>query len=183
MDIFRRIQRYLLDFEIKKELIRSDRDKKFSSFEKSRTIGIIYKVGEEKDQIEFSAFVSKIQLKKKEVKALGIIKYKDIPHYCYPKLSYDYVTTRNINLIKKPTGDKVTDFINKDFDILINFDTTDDPTLNYIAAFSKAKCKVGVFSETYKDIYDMMINIETDCSFNELSEHYLKYLNMFSQEN
>jgi hypothetical protein len=181
MSFFSKIQHYLITSELKKELLRSSREKKFISFDRSRSIGILYKVGEEKDQIEFSAFVSKLQNEKKEVKALGIIKYKDIPHYCYPKLSYDYVTTRNLNWIKKPTGEKVTDFINKEFDILINFDTTNNLSLEYIAGLSHAKCKVGIFDERHKAIYDLMINTEADCPFQELAEHYLTYINMFSQ--
>jgi len=182
MSFFRNIQEYLLASELKKELARSARDKKFISFEKSRNIGIIYKVGEEKDQIEFSEFVSRLQNDKKEVKALGIIKYKDIPHYCYPKLSYDYVTRRNINWMRKPTGEKVTDFIQKEFDLLINFDTTHDIALNYIAGFSHAKCKVGLFHENNEAIYDLMIDTDINCPFKELAEHYLTYINMFSQK-
>jgi hypothetical protein len=182
MSFFGNIQEYLLASDLKKELARSVRDKKFISFEKSRSIGILYKVGEEKDQIEFSAFVTRLKEEKKEIKALGLIKYKDIPHYCYPKLSYDYVTTRNINWMKKPTGEKVSDFIAKDFDILINFDTTLNPSLNYIAGLSHAKCKVGLFHESNKAIYDLMINTNPDCPFQELAEHFLTYINMFSQQ-
>ncbi len=181
MSFIQNIQKYLLASELKKELSRLARDKKFVSFEKSRSIGILYKVGEEKDQIEFSAFVNRLKEEKKEIKALGILKYKDIPHYCYPKLSYDYITTRNINWKKKPTGEKVNDFINKEFDILINFDTTLDLSLNYIAGLSKAKCKVGLFDENNKAIYDLMINTDANCPFQELAEHYLTYINMFSQ--
>jgi hypothetical protein len=182
MGFLRNIQEYLLAAELKKVLARSARDKKFISYEKSRNIGILYKVGEEKDQIEFSGFVSRLQNEKKEIKALGIIKYRDIPHYCYPKLSYDYVTRRNINWMRKPTGEKVSDFILKEFDILINFDTTNDIALNYIAGLSHARCKVGLFHENNQAIYDLMINTDINCHFNELAEHYLTYLAMFSQE-
>jgi hypothetical protein len=182
MSFFRNIQEYLLAADLKKELARSTRNKKFLSFENSRSIGLIYKVGEEKDQIEFSAFVNRLQNEKKEIKALGILKYKDIPHYCYPKLSYDYVTTRNINWMRKPTGEKVYDFIHKEFDILINFDTTMDLSLNYIAGLSNAHCKVGVFHENNEAIYDLMINTDINCPFKELAEHYLTYINMFSQK-
>ena len=182
MSFFRHIQDLILASHLKKELARTHRDKKFTSFEKSRSIGILYIVGEEKDQIEFSNFVNELKTEIKEIKALGIIKYKDIPHYCYPKLSYDYVTTRNINWIKKPTGEKVHDFIHKEFDILINFDTTLNPSLNYIAAASHAKCKVGLFHENNKAIYDLMIDVHAGCSFRELGQHYINYINMFSQK-
>ena len=182
MSFFHNITDMLLASQLKKEMSRSVREKKFISLEKTRSIGLLYKVGEEKDQIEFSTFVSKLQADKKEVKALGLINYKDIPHYCYPKLAYDYLTKRNINLMKKPTGEKVTDFINASFDILINFDTTNDISLNYIAGLSKAKCKVGLFHEKNQAIYDMMIKTETDYSFKQLADHYLTYINMFSQK-
>ena len=182
MSFFRHIQDLILASQLKKEMARTHRDKKFNSFVNSRSIGILYMVGEEKDQIEFTAFVTKLKEEKKEIKALGLLKYKDIPHYCYPKISYDYITTRNINWMKKPTGEKVHDFINKEFDILINFDTTRNASLNYIAGLSHAKCKVGLFHEINKPIYDLMIDVQAGCPFQELGQHYINYINMFSQK-
>lgn len=180
MGLVQKFQLYLLLSELKKELNHSNRIKKFNGLDSAKTIGIIYQVGEEKDQIEFTGFVGRLQSDKKEVKALGIVPYKNIPHYCYPKLAYDYITTKNLNWFKKPTGDKVKDFIDKEFDILINFDTTNNPTLTYIAGMSKAFCKAGMYKKNNEKIYDLMLENIESLNFIELSDYFMKYINMFS---
>lgn len=173
------IKKYLLKSDLNKSIDRTKKHVAAKPYELCKTIGLIYIVGEEKDQIEFTNFVSSLQSEGKEIRALGIINYKNIPHYCYPKLSYDYLTLKDINWIKKPTGAKYKDFIKKDFDLLINFDQTNNSTLNYIAAVASAGCKTGIFNEENQNIYDLMIEGKSPVAFKELSDHYFHYIKMF----
>lgn len=68
-------------------------------------------------------------------------------------------------------------FINKDYDVLINFYSDDKLGLNYVAAASKAKFKVG-FVEVDNRINDLIIgaaNNNTNLFISELKK-YLKIL-------
>jgi len=180
--MFESIRRYFWNAEIKKRLPRVARAKKIIHPSQARTIGIIYNVGEEKDYIQVTNFVGKLQGEKKEVRTLGWVNYKDTPHYCYPRLMFDYITKRNINWFYKPSGEKISDFINKDFDILFNIDITDNPSLTYATALSQAKLKVGIFSEKNKEYFDLMISMEKVPAIPELIDQMMANLAMFADK-
>lgn len=181
--MFERIRNYFWNAEIQKRLPRLNRSKKITHPADAKSIGIIYNVGEEKDYITITGFVSQLQNDKKEVRTLGWINLKEPPHYCYPRLMFDYITKRNINWYKKPSGEKITDFINKEFDILLNIDTTDNLSLLYATALSRAKLKVGVYSEKKKDYLDLMISLDTTLGISELFEEMMANIAMFAQKN
>ncbi len=68
-------------------------------------------------------------------------------------------------------------FINKDYDVLINFYSDDRLELNYVAAASQAKFKVG-FAEVDNRINDLIIGAASDNTNLFISElkKYLKIL-------
>ncbi|HOY33028.1 MAG TPA: hypothetical protein PKW80_14205 [Bacteroidales bacterium] len=176
------IRKYFWNAEIQKKLPKVIRSKQIIHPSAAKSIGILYKVGEEKDYLIVTDFFSRLQNEKKEVRTLGWINLKDPPHYCYPRLMYDYITKRNINWFGKPSGEKINDFINKDFDILLNIDTSDNPSLTYAAALSKARLKVGKYSEKNKDYYDLMISLDKPPEVTELIEQMMTNIAMFANK-
>ena len=180
--MFESIRKYFWNTEIQKKLSKLDRSKKIIHPSKAKSIGIIYEVGEEKDYLIVTNFVSRLQSEKKEVRTLGWINFKNPPHYCYPRLMFDYITKRNINWYYKPSGEKIMDFINKDFDILLNIDTTQNPSLTYAAALSKAKLKVGLFTEKNREFCDLMISLDKIPEVPLLIEQMMTNIAMFAEE-
>lgn len=180
--MFESIRNYFWNAEIKKKLQKSDRSIKIVHPSDAKSIGIIYNVGEEKDYLIITAFAGRLQNDKKEVRTLGWINLKDPPHYCYPRLMFDYITRRNINWFHKPSGEKISDFINKEFDILLNIDTTDNPSLTYATALSKAKFKVGIYSEKNKDYFDLMIDLDKTPEVPILIEQMMSNIAMFAEK-
>jgi hypothetical protein len=180
--MFEFIRNYFWNAEIKNKLPKLVRSKKIIHPANAKSIGIIYKVGEEKDYLIVTGFVGRLQNDKKEVRTLGWINLNAPPHYCYPRLMFDYITERNINWFYKPYGEKINDFINREFDILLNIDTTDNPSLTYAAALSKAKLKVGIYSEKNKDYYDLMISLDTPIEVPELIEQMMSNIAMFAEK-
>ncbi len=63
-----------------------------------------------------------------------------------------------------PKAPVVIDFIQKDFDLLINFNDENIPELNAIIDLSNAKFKIGVM-EGHSDLYDLVINPGQDKSW------------------
>ena len=99
-----------------------------------------------------------------------------MPHYCIPKLSYDYYSSKDINWFEKPSNKFIDDFINKEFDILIDFNLNNNLSSTYIVGVSKAKFKLGVFDENKTDIYDFMIKLEDSTNLNEFIKQLIHYL-------
>ena len=119
---------------------------------------------------------------KKEVRTLGFIDLQDLPHYCYPRLSFDYISKPTMNWYKKPHGDKIKDFMNKDFDILLNLDTTQNSSLTYIYALSKAKFKIGIETSINKEFSDLMISTKSTVDLPNLFEYMMNYIKMFTEK-
>ncbi|HNW89535.1 MAG TPA: hypothetical protein PKN48_07710 [Bacteroidales bacterium] len=176
------IRKYFWNAEIKNKFPKLIRSKKIIHPSDAKSIGIIYNVGEEKDYLVITRFAGQLQNDKKEVRTLGWINLKDPPHYCYPRLMFDYITKRNINWFYKPSGEKINDFIEKDFDILLNTDTTNNPSLTYVTALSKAKLKVGLFSEKNKEFFDLMISIEKIPEIQVLIDQMMLNIAMFAEK-
>ncbi len=180
--MFESVRKYFWNAEIQKRLPKLAREKKMIHPANAKSIGILYNVGEEKDYLIVTDFVGRLQNEKKEVRILGWTNLKDPPHYCYPRLMFDYITKRNINWFYKPSGEKISDFINKDFDILLNIDTTGNPSLTYAAALSAARLKVGIYSESNQPYYDLMISLEETPDIPELIEQMMTNIAMFADK-
>ncbi|MEI6123877.1 MAG: hypothetical protein WCQ95_09615 [Bacteroidota bacterium] len=176
------IRNFFWKSDIKKETAKLKRAKSFISLEQAKTIGILYNVGDEKDYITVTNLFVELQQQKKEVRTLGLIPYKDHPHYCYPRLLYDYITLKNINWYKKPFGEKIRDFMHKDFDILFNLDTTQNPALTYVYALSHAKFKVAIENTANKEFADLMIATKDTVSTTDLYAYMLNYVKMFTEK-
>ncbi len=146
----------------------------------ARRIGIIYPLNDVPDYDRVSEFVSQLQRDHKEVKALGFVKNKSLVSRFLPKLSYDFFSRRDVNWFYKPIHTQVKDFIEKEFDILIDLSMSDNFPLKYIAGLSNALCRVGRFSEENADYYDLMIDanpaMTTDDFLGQI-RHYLTVIN------
>jgi hypothetical protein len=118
----------------------------------------LYTVPEETDYVRFTENISTLQGEKKEVKTLGLHLSKEVPHYCYPRLAFDYFSRKDLNWFGKPGGSKVTDFINTEFDLLINLDLSCAPVFDYIVGVSKARLKCGLYKTETAALYDFMIS-------------------------
>jgi len=172
-------------FLLKKELDRIRRNRKPERFSKIKTIGILYLVPEEKEFPFISDFVKFLQDNCKVVKALGYTNSDYIPHYCFPKLTYDYFTKKNINWYGKPSHKFVDDFIKTDYDLMIDLNTRNIFTINYIGYLCQAKFKVGMMNDNNVKHYDLMMNVPENIALPDYIpqiKHYLTNLNITSNE-
>ncbi len=76
----------------------------------------------------------------------------------YSKLEYDFFSTKELNWVGKPSSMVIQNFMNEEYDLLIDLNINDLFPLKYISALSKASFKVGKYNEKELDIYDMMID-------------------------
>jgi hypothetical protein len=97
----------------------------------------------------------------KEIMVLGFVDSKQmVDHYLYRK-GFEFFTLNELNWYKKPEGEAITEFINKNFDILFYLNLDEIYPLRYILALSKAKFKVGKYIED-DEYLDFMIDIEKE---------------------
>ena len=150
-----KIGRYILN----KNLSKLKRKRIVHNLESAKTIGLLYDATDEQEYAVICELVKNFQNENKIVKALGYLNYNIIPHYCIPKLSFDYFIMKDIGFFYIPNNTFVDDFIKNDFDILIDLSIMDFFPFQYISGMSKAKFKVGRDGENHSKYYDFMLNI------------------------
>jgi len=122
-------------------------------YQKAKKIGVLVNAAEAKNIEIVKKFVETQSKNKRNVKVLAYFNDKEE----HPNFPYSYFGKKDVNLISKPSGQTVDQFINQPFDILFNLCQEENLMLNYIAALSKAHMRVGPFQENV-DHYDLIID-------------------------
>jgi len=179
--MFRKIRSLIGLYYFRKELEKTSRNRKLTNLRDAKKIGILYNLDDVPDYDVVAEFVTKLQHDRKEVKALGYVKNKNLVSRFLPKLSYDFFSVKDMNWFYKPGKKKViVDFIQKDFDLLIDLDMNHSLPLKYISGLSMSMCRVGRYSEDSASCYDLMIDVNPSTPVTEfirLITHYLTIIN------
>ncbi|MBP7168154.1 MAG: hypothetical protein KBB64_10845 [Bacteroidia bacterium] len=169
-----KIARYLF----LKEYGQHESQKKLITFNDAKSIGILYDSTNEKDFELIRKYVKDIRENHhKEVLALGYYDQKELPAMRFAKLGLDFFTRKDLNWYYKPIAPVVKNFVQKDFDILIDLHTGNSITFRYIVASSKARFKIGKYDRFSTPFYDFMISIQENTGqqqFIDQINHYLK---------
>ncbi|NVN95233.1 MAG: hypothetical protein HXX18_08120 [Bacteroidetes bacterium] len=185
MNIFYKIKEFAGNHYLNKHLPKNHRFRKIVNLDNAKTLGIIYELKDELTYNHINRFIKFLQDKQINVKAIGYFDGNIRPIYAIEKLSLDYYDRKDLNWYAKPKGNYVADFIQTDFDILIDLSLNNIFQTKYIAAMSKAKFKVGKDGENNKVIFDLMIDINPNTTLDEfitLIIHYLSIINKKDNE-
>ena len=178
MQFVEKIKQKVGDIFFKKELKSNHRQREVHNLHTAQSIGILYDATEREDMLKVSEFVNTLFQTKKDVKALGFVNLKDLTHHHMPMLQFDFFFLKDLNWYYKPQNYIIKNFVEKDYDILINLcDSTCIP-IKYLAGISQAKFKVGKYEEDI-DLYDMMIDVKenTLLALIKAIHHYLTVIN------
>jgi len=155
------------------------RERGIYNFDTAKTCGIIFNASSQETYDKAKQFIDFLKTKEINVVAIGFVDSKEVKDFYRETIHFKFFSRKNINWYGKPKNENVDDFINKKFDLLIDLSLANDFPLEYIAAMSMAKFKVGRFTSEQGD-YDFMIDINKNKTHDFLIEqirHYLENLN------
>jgi len=180
-DMFKSIIKKVFYKRLKKEFLIAEKKRvnKLVSFNDLKSFLIIFDAEQEEVCQAVFSIIKELKDKGNNVHSVGYLPYKVIPHYCFPKLTYDYVYSKNTNLLKIPTGLFVKDVIDLHFDVLIDFTKESIEPVFYITALSKASLKISRTkneNEFTDKVYDITIAGD-ELSNKEFFFEVKKYLN------
>ena len=178
--MIQKIKRYFARYSYLQELAKVSRIRAVVNLDEAKKIAIIYTVYSEETYKKVEAFAQSLKQKDRYIHTLGFVPYKIAPLYIIPTLATDFFTSKDVNWFGKPVNAYVTDFLKRDFDILINLCLEENFTLQYISGLAKAKFKVGISGIRSVEYYDFIIDTKADVSLDDfISEvvHYLKIIN------
>lgn len=175
MSFLKKIRIYLGKRSLRNEITKTSRNKQPVNLSNAGSIGIIYLLSSEEEYNRVSLFTKSLQDQGKKVHVIGLYHYNRVPVFYIPKLSYDLLLPKDVDIFFKPSAPFVRQFINEEFDMLIDLSSPDNFTLNYIASLSKAHFKIGRKIDDRPLPYDLMIDTSEEISSQELINQIVHY--------
>lgn len=178
MGFISKIQQTAGKFFLKREISHSKRHRAVVDYSRAKNIGILFVLDEEKDYSVIREYVKHLQDHQKHVKAIGFIKNQGLHRNLLQVLSFDFINEKDLNWYGMPHTEKSKNFIAKEFDVCIDLSDHKTLPLLYLAAFSNAHYKVGIYDKQYLPVYDLMIETTAAMETRELIENIDKYLSV-----
>ena len=179
MNIIKNIRLTFGNWFLKKKLKSVKRKKSVHSFNSAQNAGIIFNVNHLDNFEAIDQFMKYLSGKNLQVFALVYIHGKKIPDELTAKQKINFFTKKDINFYYKPKSKLVNNFIEKEFDILIDLSNENHFPLTLVNNLSKASFKVGQDNLTGRD-YDLMFSLKKNQGIDfyiEQIKHYLSQIN------
>jgi len=162
------------------------RKKTMVPFSEMKSCLVIFDASDEQNCHIMFSIIKEMQDLGKVVRAVGYVPWKNNPHWCFPKISYDYINASGVAFSGAPKADFVNDLLDSRFDLLIDFLQKPVPPVCYISSLVYAGLKVArkrSEDEHFMRIFDVIIdnNELSDRAFFEELKRYL-YLLKSGQE-
>jgi hypothetical protein len=93
-----------------------------------------------------------------------------------------YLHKKNLNFLNLPKKEPLREFLEKEFDIVINLCISDNIYLHYMIAIANAKLKIGPYNPEFESCYDLMINTNEETEINSFVSTVDTYLKMINNK-
>lgn len=141
------------DSALEKEMRQRKADRGTMYLDNAMSVGILFDATLPENKEIALDFAEKLKRDGKKVKLLAFFDNK----IKSGDFTFPYFNQQQLDWLLRPQSPEATAFSEQPFDLLLNISASDTRPLDYIAARSKAKLRVGPFTEkTY--CYDLMID-------------------------
>ena len=153
------------------------------NFDEATKIGLLYDATDVRDSETVKNYIKNVRAKyKKDILAMGFVDKKSLDKSQYAQFGLDFFTLKDLNFQMIPVNPVVSNFINEEFDILINLNSEKCFPLRYISAMSKARFRVARYSNENNNsrvYFDMMVKLSGEPALKtviEEIEHFLRLI-------
>ena len=156
--MFDSIKKHFLHKHIEER--KPDKIRAVCSLQRAATVGMLCEITDEDSYKAIFRLFTQLQESGKIVHLIGYIDEKFVPFYCLQQLSADYFCQKQLTWCGEPNVVQVNDFMQRDFDILLDFSYRYHAPVEAILATAHSKFVIGSCPD-YKDIYDLYIQTES----------------------
>lgn len=146
----------------------------------AKRVGIVYRADSKESFELVKRYVKFLREYKIKVRTIGYFNENEIPKEVNPKLEFDYFCRKDLNFQLEPKCVVVDNFIEEQFDILIDVTVEEDKVLRNPVFFSNATFKIGAAGKKSSDDLDLMITLKEGEGIRQLMkgiDHYLHIIN------
>ncbi len=131
----------------------------------AQAIGILFNASTVSSRNTILKYAEELRKRGKRIKLLGY--FDDLTDS--ENFPFDFYNQKMVDWAYRPKGEAVASFIDQAFDLLMHIDAQTNTHTEYIAALSKAKLRVGPYTEhTY--CFDLMIDLSPQAGLRQFIE-------------
>lgn len=153
----------------------SNVERKMLNIKDAQKIGILFNATRAEDIVSVTSFAERLKHSGKQTSILGFRHTKK-----KEPTNPQFINNLDVNWFYIPESEKITEFHQKEFDILIGAFINECLPLQYIAATSNAKFRVGTFRDETAAHFELMINTNQNQSLDYLLEQIDHFLNLIN---
>ena len=180
MGVMDNIKRKLSDFSFQRKGS-PNREVKAINIKRAQTVGIVYRADNDETKELVERYVKFLREYKIRCKALGYYNRDDLPRYVTPKLEFDYFLKKDLNWKLETQASEVLNFVQSDFDILIDTTVEEDDVIRFVVKQSIASFKVGGKKQGVDDL-DFTINLQPEEGIRQLMKGIDNYLHLINKD-
>jgi len=181
MELFKNIRVKIGSIILKEKAARRKKRMVYQNFNLVKSIGIVWNAANTEEFQALTKFHLDMQKRNIDVQIIGYYSGKILPD-TYTAIRYlSCIRRHELSFLFIPESLETHDFINKEFDILIDINFDKVFTLRYITVLSKALFKVGLSEpENPSTPFDLMMEIKKPVSIENYLEQIVQYLEMIN---
>lgn len=175
------LKKRLYAYRLRKKIDNLNVERGSVNYQTARHIGILFETSEsEEADLVVNSFVDTLRKAGKRVEVLAYFNDKHKREF----YTFDFFNKRDLNLIGIPKGEQVEQFIQTPFDVLLCLHAEASPALEYIAATSQARFRVGAYQPQSLFCYELMVHSKSKSVRGLLHqmEHYLKLIHVNNEK-
>ena len=128
----------------------------------AKSVGILYEAHDKKSIEEIEVLIDFFfKENKKQVKSLGYVKGKKLENFHLPRLQYDFFLSKDLSWRPNSENYIIKNFLEKEFDILINVSNPLVNELAYLTKMSISNFKIGRYNKD-TPFFDFMIDLKDE---------------------
>jgi hypothetical protein len=167
--------KYIASYRIKK-IAAAPRVKQFIKIPEAKSIGLVFDATDKEVFEIVKKFIQQVKEYTKGIHAIGYIDEKITPNYSYIKTDIDLFNKKELKNMYQPQSPYIQTFIEDPKDLLIDANIWGKLPLQYIAAASRAKCKVGMHTSSNEKMHDVLLATSPEQGLDFFLQQSLKYL-------
>ncbi len=153
------------------------RTRAFYNFETARSIGILFDATQTENYTTTRFLAKYLQENKIKFRGMGYARPYDLEELVISYTGLSFFTEKEFSLLGNPNSDPLIDFIDTDFDMLIDLHVKPNYYLDAINALSVAQMKLGLKNND-NGYYDFMIKLNDPVNSEAFVEQLKHYLNI-----
>ena len=168
-------------FLLRRQLKHLKREKEFFNFETAQTCAVVYDATGRLDYDRVKELTKYLKDRKIRVLSIGYIDKPELYNQFKTQLEYRFFAKKDLNWHFKPDCLEVRNFLEEEFDVLINLCQEDCLPIKYIAGLSLSKCKVGPSGTDSNLFYDLIIDVGDKRTIDNFISNVKQYIDMINK--